>query len=208
LVTPHKQRAPLLAGLSLFMKYIFIILLFFISILANCQEENISGLQSNHQKINTMGMSGLGVWSVSNMVYGGLQLKNSTTEEKYFHQMNILWNTVNFSLAGLGLFNALKKELPTNSIEMAERQRKTEKIFLWNAGIDLIYITSGIIMNKHKNSDAQISGFGKSLILQGSFLLLFDGLMYKAHKSNRKFQLSPNFSTSANSIIIGGTINF
>ena len=47
------------------------------------------------------------------------------------------------------------------------------------------------ILNNQIENNPQLNGYGKSLILQGSFLLLFDGLMYALNRRNRKIFLSP-----------------
>ena len=52
------------------------------------------------------------------------------------------------------------------------------------------------ILNNQIEKKPQLNGYGKSLILQGSFLLIFDGLMFALNRRNRKIFLSPNFGST------------
>ena len=76
-----------------------------------------------------------------------------------------------------------------------EEQRKTETIFLINAGIDLAYISSGILLRnrQEQNMDKknQFIGFGNSIILQGGFLLVFDWIAFGMHRNHARRNLNP-----------------
>ena len=67
--------------------------------------------------------------------------------------------------------------------------------FLINGGLDVGYISAGIYLNArgHNHDNAQLKGYGTSVIMQGFFLLLFDGTMYKLHRTNgNKFSRFPD----------------
>ena len=78
------------------------------------------------------------------------------------------------------------------------------KVLLMNAGLDVAYITGGFLMKEMaKNREGKrgiLRGYGRSLILQGGFLLAFDIILYSVlqSKSNQltdilnHVQLSPN----------------
>ena len=108
--------------------------------------------------------------------------------------MNVMWNLVNLGLAIPGYIKAKKDNSVTSVYEILETQRKTETVFLVNAGIDLAYIGSGLLLRSRAPNvvkSSQFMGYGNSMILQGGFLLLFDWIAYSIHRKNAKNQLAP-----------------
>ena len=140
-------------------------------------------------------MLSLGSWASVNIVGSGIAWARSNSEEnKYFHQMNVMWNLVNLGLAIPGYIKAKKDNSVTSVYHLLEAQRKTETVFLVNAGIDLAYIGLGITTQKpctKCRKSSQFMGYGNSMILQGGFLLLFDWIAYSTHRKNAKNQLAP-----------------
>ena len=141
-------------------------------------------------------MIGLGTWSSINLLGSAIGWAVSKEEStKYFHQMNVMWNTVNLGLSIPGYIKAHKGKNELSLFETMKEQRKTETIFLINAGIDLAYISSGILLKNKSSTDLskenQLKGFGNSIILQGGFLLLFDWIAYSMHSRHFKNKLSP-----------------
>jgi len=63
-------------------------------------------------------------------------------------------------------------------------------MLLLNVGLDVDFIATGFfLLERAKNVrrvPKRLSGFGKSLIMQGGFLLLFDVSMVLAHQINGK----------------------
>ena len=141
-------------------------------------------------------MLGLGTWSSINLVGSAIGWAVSKEEStKYFHQMNVMWNTVNLGLSIPGYIKAHKGNNELSLFKTLNEQRKTETIFLINAGIDLAYISSGLLLKNKSSTDLnkedQLKGYGNSIILQGSFLLLFDWIAYCIHIRHFKNKLSP-----------------
>jgi len=135
----------------------------------------------------------LGSWSVANMASGAILQSTTDGEEKYFHQMNLIWNTVNFALAGSSLLMTRNKDVSNmNAAASIKAQHDLQKILLVNAGIDFGYIMLGAwYVERGKNaSDTKTmnrqKGYGKSIILQGSFLLLFDAITAAALSRDNK----------------------
>ena len=151
-----------------------------------------SGLESIKQAqhdLNRTGMIILGSWAVSNIGIGFYRSTQTTGPRKYFNQMNGLWNTVNLGLATAGFFTVNQYLKAQSLSEVLTNQANLEKIFLVNGALDVAYITAGFFLierskNVVKNSD-RFNGYGKGLILQGGFLLLFDGIMYVLHHTNQ-----------------------
>jgi hypothetical protein len=136
-------------------------------------------------------MLGLGSWAVTNFIVSGIGWATVPDgEARYFHQMNVLWNTVNLGLAIPGYFKA-KKEVPPHTLaETMRLQRKTENIFLLNTGLDVLYVGSGFLLRNMADKNGikkdQYNGFGNGMLMQGGFLFLFDLTAYAIHKYHAK----------------------
>jgi hypothetical protein len=90
--------------------------------------------------------------------------------------MNAAWNLVNLTIAGFGYFNSMEPAIESTFTELLSEQNKLDKILLFNAGLDLAYLGTGLYLNErgiNRNSE-RLKGYGKSLILQGLFLFAFD----------------------------------
>lgn len=144
-------------------------------------------------RLNRVGMQVLGGWAIANFAISGVGITQSTGETKAFHQMNVGWNLVNITLAGFGYFNALRGETDLDAIQSICEHESIMRIFLFNAGLDLGYIMGGaFLLERSKNvtkNSARLAGFGKSIMLQGGFLMLFDAIMYFAHQQHGKSEL-------------------
>ena len=181
------------------MKQIFL-LVFFSSFISSAQP--LQNFNKERTQIDKRLMLGLGSWATSNFIVSGIGWATAPKGEAYyFHQMNVLWNTVNLGLAIPGYFKA-KKEVRTLTLEETIKvQRRTENIFLINTALDVVYISSGFALRNLAKSDLskkdRFNGFGNGLILQGGFLFIFDLTAYALHKCHaNKFlntvQISPN----------------
>jgi len=64
------------------------------------------------------------------------------------------------------------------------------KLYAFNFGLDLAYIAAGFFLREkgvnetNLKSQDQLKGYGSSIILQGGFLLLMDGVMIWVHHKN------------------------
>ena len=143
--------------------------------------------QSRLQRQKT-GMMVLGGWAVANIA-GGLALRSGAEgSQKHFHTMNAAWNVVNLGIAGLGYFAAIKSDPASFDLYATiHEQHKLQKILLFNAGLDLGYMAGGLyLMERSKNATKnveQMKGFGRSIILQGAFLFVFDVANHIWHAS-------------------------
>ncbi|MFN4000179.1 DUF6992 family protein [Algoriphagus sp.] len=137
---------------------------------------------------NEKGMLILGSWAVGNMVWGGIGASQTTGQTKAFHQMNLYWNSVNLLIAGFGYYQATKETPGTDFWATVEAQHGIEKVLLFNGALDLAYMAGGLYMKERglRKDNDRLIGFGKSVILQGAFLLAFDGVMYGFHQVHGK----------------------
>lgn len=139
-------------------------------------------------KTNLTGMKILGGWSVANIATGAAgYFATDNKEWKAFHGMNAVWGAVNLGIAGMGWAGARKEMNAHYSCdEMLHRYESTKRLFLLNAGLDVLYISSGVYLQEHARTVSKDPdtwrGFGKSVTMQGIFLLVFDGVMFSMHQ--------------------------
>jgi hypothetical protein len=152
-------------------------------VVAQSTSVDLKTFRREQLQIQQKGMTVLAGWGVANMITGAYYSGNTSGSTKYFHQMNMYWGIVNGALAGATLLRmpaAKKKEL--NFAKTIKEQHGVEKIFLFNAGLDVAYITAGIALKEasknNPNKRDRRFGYGNSLLMQGGFLLVFDGVMY------------------------------
>ena len=174
------------------MKIFLFLSLLFLSFSTTIFSQNLTLSNFNQERLdlNRKGLTVLGSWAGANLITNGILLANASGSDKYFYQMNVYWNVVNGALAGLGVLQAKKTQADLSPFQTLEEQSSTEKTFLVNTGLDVAYLMTGVyLLEKSKNStDSQekLKGYGQSVILQGGFLLLFDGIMYGVHRSHLK----------------------
>jgi hypothetical protein len=122
----------------------------------------------------------LGGWALGNMAVSGILLANTEGGvAKGYHQMNIVWNAVNLTIAGLGYLAAIKSNPASFDLfGSIDEHYKIQKIFLFNAGLDVGYMAAGAyVMERSKSSlknPEQLKGFGQAIIVNGAFLFVFD----------------------------------
>ncbi len=154
------------------------------------QQTILDSINQQREKQTLTGLKLLSSWSAANIVYGSIARNNSTGSDKYFHEMNAIFNGVTLGISALGYFTA-KKPTSLNVVQSLKKQNQAERLFLFNAGLDLAYIAGGAYLkeksyNSLANAD-RLKGYGNSIMLQGAVLAAFDGVMYALmHKNGKK----------------------
>ena len=151
----------------------------------------VTDFKKEFNSINENLMLSLGSYALANFAISGVAYFSSEDEySKRYHEMNVMWNTVNMGLALPGYIKARRGGQPMTRAEMLKAQKKTESIFLINDVLDLGYIATGIWMREvapnQLDQEDLFKGYGNSLILQGSFLLAFDAVAYYIHHNHGK----------------------
>ncbi|WP_157975988.1 DUF6992 family protein [Lewinella sp. IMCC34191] len=122
----------------------------------------------------------LGGWAVGNIGLGMALRSRTEGSTRRFHEMNAIWNVVNLSIAGLSYFTL--GEAAGTAIDGLQENGSFQKILLFNAGLDVGYVLGGLyLMERSRRPDAdanRLKGHGRSIILQGGFLFLFDVANY------------------------------
>jgi len=169
------------------MKSLFIAA-FMILCVCSYGQDSLKYFAQNRNNITANGMKVLGSWAITNIGVGAAGWANSQGgSNKYFYQMTTIWGAVNLGAAILGYTNVQKhKDDIISSGQNLNEQRKIENTFLINAGLDVVYIGAGAYLLHRGNANGfdELKGYGSSVIIEGVFLLLFDGTMYSSQKAN------------------------
>jgi hypothetical protein len=119
----------------------------------------------------------LGGWAVGNLVAGPVLAARTTGAAREFWIMNAGWNVVNLAIAGWALSAGRPDPEAWQSLADVELARGQFRRLLWiNAGLDVGYVATGAWLARRGDrlgSDRQ-SGFGRAVVVQGLFLLVFD----------------------------------
>ena len=162
----------------------------------------MAGFAAERTRLDQRGLTVLGGWAVGNLLVSGIATGQTDGSAHYFHQMNVGWGAINLALAGVGYLGARRaaRQPSPNRAENVRAQLRTENLYLFNAGLDVAYLATGVyLLEKGRNPTAagpadRWRGYGQSLLLQGGFLLLFDGIQYAAHHRHGTRALYPLLS--------------
>jgi hypothetical protein len=170
------------------------ILLFSLLLALQSTGQQLEQFNKERIQIDKRLMIGLGTWATSNFIASGIGWATDPSgEAHYFHQMNVLWNTVNIGLAIPGYLKAKKANSTLTFSETIREQQTTEKIFLINTGLDVGYMAGGLLLRSAAKTNSskqdQFNGYGNSLLMQGGFLFVFDLTAYIIHNRHSKKSL-------------------
>ena len=157
--------------------------------LAFCQQTDLSTFNKQRNRIDKTAFKVLGSYSAANVIYGSIASSQTSGSNQYFHQMNAIWNGVTLGITAIGYLTK-KDEGNLGYSASLQKQHSTEKLFLFNAGLDLAYIAGGAYLyEKSKTSTKKperLKGYGQSVMLQGGVLLVFDAVVYAIHNRHGK----------------------
>lgn len=159
-----------------------------VSFSAFSQKLDLSKYEKERISYSKKSMLVLGGWSVANIVVSGMATNTRNTEMRYFHQMNVMWGGINLAIAGLGYLSASREKINNPLLaDVLKQQGRTERTYLINAGLDVVYVGAGLWMNKtsaYQKKPDMFKGYGNSIMLQGGFLLIYDAIIYAIHKNH------------------------
>lgn len=160
----------------------------FVVLYATGQTDELTQFNTERLEVNKAGMWVLTGWAVGNIGVNAWLTRNSSGSDGHFYRMNIYWNIVNLALAIPGLRHSIITDPASLSLaETVGEYHRMGKIVLLNAALDVAYITGGFLMKEMAKTRERrrniLDGYGRSLILQGGFLLAFDAVLYLAIQS-------------------------
>lgn len=161
------------------------VLMCFVTFQVMGQDADLLQFNTERLQVNKVGMLVLRSWALGNIGVNALLTRNASGRDAHFYRMNIYWNLVNLALAIPGLRHSLITDPASlNLAESVSEYHWMGKILLINAGLDVAYIAGGFLLKEmaktRENKFDILNGFGRSLILQGGFLLAFDLILYTA----------------------------
>lgn len=149
-------------------------------------------LSENEGRARTNRIGGLviGGWAIGNFTWATIgMLGQPEDRERAFHLTNAAVNLVVAGVAVGTYFSNVPDESwdELGAIETLDEAHATEKLYLLAAGLDVAYIMTGAFLTAKGNVDRKegMIGTGRSLMLQGSFLLVFDAAMFTLHMLRR-----------------------
>lgn len=159
-----------------------------VSVIAFSQKTELLKFEKERTGIQKRSMIALAGWSAANIVVSGIATDTRNKEMRYFHQMNVMWGGINLAIAGLGYWGASKEKINNPVLaDVLKHQNRIEKTYLINAGLDVVYVGAGLLMNKtsdNQKNPEKFKGYGNSIMLQGAFLLVYDAILYAIHKNH------------------------
>lgn len=147
---------------------------------------DLAALHHARELLLGRGLALLTAWVLLNLLGSGYALTRADRrhEPHYFHGLNVGWALVNGLLACWGILR-LEFVVPAGLrlADLLQAQLFNENLFLLNAGLDAAYIMTGFYLRAQAHLPGQphaarLLGFGRSLWVQGGFLLVFDAAMW------------------------------
>lgn len=121
-------------------------------------------------------MAMLAGWAAASMASGAM-LWATAGKDDYTRAVGIqtlAWGAVDGVIAGFGGFNTYRQNGVDKPVaHWQAEEKKMRRIFLINAGLDVLYIATGAALVGFGKTDF-VRGTGAGIALQGGFLLAFD----------------------------------
>lgn len=159
---------------------------------------SLEAFDLHRQKMNRIQMAVLTGWATGNLITGSIGWATTQGSESYFHIGNTAWNVVNLSIALPGLIRKPTSILacPDDFAGALKAQKNTQLVYALNGGLDFFYLGTGLwLLQNAKHAQwmpHMQKGFGRSLIMQGSFLLVFDFTNFLIHSLHGRRRLTPS----------------
>jgi hypothetical protein len=171
-------------------KILLLICLAGLSLQSFSQKVDLTKFEKQRVRYSKNAMITLAGWSAANIVVSSIATNTRNKEMRYFYQMNVMWGGINLALAGLGYWGADREKIDNPTLAtVLKHQNRIEKTYLINVGLDVVYVGSGLLMNKtsdNQKSPEKFKGYGNSIMMQGGFLLLYDAIVYSIHQKHGK----------------------
>ncbi len=157
--------------------------LFLVNMFGQQEEATLTEINAERIQLTRNAMWVLGGWAAGNILSGSILRSTTEGKRSYFHEMNLFWGVVNLGIAGVGIYQSYHTDPSALDVwGSIKAQHNLEKILLINDGLNVAYIMTGLYLRerglRQNKPSVRLEGYGNSLILQGSFLLLFDTIQY------------------------------
>lgn len=178
------------------------------------QTAAIERFRQSHRRTQLVGMGVLTGWAVANIGVGIGGAVLIDDDRRFVHEMNAMWNTVNLTLGIIGLVsNGRRAPGVTTQAEARRVHRRARITYAVNGALDLVYISGGVLAAElgRQHDQGRVRGYGKSVVLQGAFLFVFDLGMLIAHERVAArvpaLRLVPSVSQSGIGLVASGSFS-
>ena len=174
------------------MKGFLFSIFFFCSMALQAQLSLYDSVNLRHDKIAKTGITALAAWSAASMLSGLVGMNNSDGDVRYFHKRNVLFGGINLALSGLSLLRMQSESSRAYTpAQIFKRTAATQKVFLFNAGLDLAYIAYGLYTRERAfrytgDKRDKLRGTGNSILVQSGFLTVLDFVQYFLQSGNAR----------------------
>lgn len=165
-----------------------ILLLIPLSLFSQNIENELMQINESRIQTNSDAMLILGGWALGNIGSGTYGMLTTDGNTRHFHEMNLMWNSVNLGISAFGYMFARNSPTDLSFAETLDEYHKMEKILLFNIGLNVGYMATGAYLWERglRKNDSRLEGYGQSMILQGAFLFTFDLILYNVVRNDRK----------------------
>lgn len=174
------------------MKGLLFCTLLFGSMAARAQLSLYDSVNIRHNTISGGAVTVLTGWSLASLATGLVGQNNSDGEVRQFHKRNVLFGAINLGLSGLAILR-MRTEASRGytPAETFKRTAATQKVLLFNAGLDLAYLGYALYTRERAyrytgDKRDRLRGTGNSLLVQGGFLTVLDFVQYFLQSANAK----------------------
>lgn len=158
------------------------------------QTYSLDDINQTRTQYTRNGMITFTTWTGLNLIGGTVGYFTTEGELQRFFEMNVFFNAINAAIAVPGMISAFRAKRTGLDFQQTVKEVNNTKIaYLVNGVLDISYITAGFWLReagqnptRSESQQTQFKGFGSSLIMQGSFLLIYDFIAYGFHTANGK----------------------
>lgn len=139
--------------------------------------DRLAKVNQDRNEANRGAMWVLNAWAGANLASGlAGWVAAEDPEWRAVHQANFVWNLVNLGLGVSGLVQSYADPRALDLDQSRKASEATQISYLVNGGLDFVYLAAGAILLWRGNVDGspRLRGWGKAVLLQATFLLLFD----------------------------------
>jgi len=141
-------------------------------------QSSLADINRERERFERRAMSTLLGWGTANVAAGSALLLTDWSDAGL---MTLSWGAIN---AGIAFFAIRGQErLDPHNPRLADflkREQQFQRIVAVNAGLNVSYITAGLLM-QHYGNKSRTRQFGSAVAIQGAFLLAFDSyLLYRS----------------------------
>ena len=87
------------------------------------QQDGLNNFNKEREHISKKGLTVLASYAVVNIIYGSIAASKGNGTNKYFNEMNAIWNGITLGIAGLGYLTAKKEGILSYNESLKKQQR-------------------------------------------------------------------------------------